>query len=198
MPLQNPPLTPPSKTLYILSVPLGHCKVAITNSDMITPFEGHTQSNRPRSPCPRNIIAHVRNNYHTGVCTTRGCHAPCACYGCTLYMRLRAWMPKELRYCPKCHKFTKRDEKKPAKKKQNGICTSPPSPMKAPSNSPAPQAPTTKSARAGKPRRTGRTTRAAAAGACELERARVGGGEDGEGAFSADAGVILTRGPRPP
>ncbi|KAK1982968.1 F-box domain-containing protein [Colletotrichum cereale] len=51
------------------------------------------------------------------VCRRPGCRH-CMCISCPLYARLRGWMGKDLRYCSKCRKFTKREWTK----KYNGRC----------------------------------------------------------------------------
>ncbi|EFQ34108.1 F-box domain-containing protein [Colletotrichum graminicola] len=51
------------------------------------------------------------------MCRLPGCRH-CMCISCPLYVRLRSWIGKELRYCSKCWKFTKREWTK----KYNGRC----------------------------------------------------------------------------
>ena len=97
---------------------LSHVKwVSLTNADSTLP---------PDTPEKQRIkydkYLHKERRHHSwctepypeghGVCTVPRCKSHCDCLTCPLYLRLRTWMPPELKYCGACWMYTKRDKRK--------------------------------------------------------------------------------------
>lgn len=62
--------------------------------------------------CPLYLRDHMSRRGHQGHCKTRGCTGCCPCVSCPLWAQLKGWMPRDLKYCVTCHKFTLRNKKK--------------------------------------------------------------------------------------